>query len=432
MTTLTLSQHVIADKDKHVQLPSGEWAIRTAAQIAAGDSFSIDAFGRWRVSDPYTIFDSKMISDKQELYFDEITNGSATATFNPGDASVSLAVAADGDYAIRQTYMRFDYQPAKSQRLFFTGILGSPVANTETRIGYFNTNFVAPYTESRDGLYFGVDDVGMYVAVSHAGVETKIHQANWSHDKFDGTGPSGITLNLDVVQIMTIGFEWLGVGRVRFGFVVNGIIYYVHDQNHANITGETTVYMSSPNHSVRYEIYSTGGAKSITQICSSVQAEGGVDPSGITRNVSNGITTIARTTTAGALILFRLKQTHSCTTVTPESFSTMCTSNNASNYQYSVILNPVVAGTALTWIPVPNSAIEYAVAVADNTISGGLSLLSGYASGQSPSVILPTNLILNPGVSLDGTADIFCLAVRTVTGSDSFLGSFNIREVTCG
>lgn len=29
MTTLTLSQHIIADKDKHVQLPTGEWAIRT-------------------------------------------------------------------------------------------------------------------------------------------------------------------------------------------------------------------------------------------------------------------------------------------------------------------------------------------------------------------------------------------------------------------
>lgn len=402
------------------------------AKTLPADSFRIDAFGRERVSEPHTIFDSKMVTDDQPLFYDEIINGTATAEFIPGDAAVNMTVLADGDYAIRQTFMRFDYQPAKSQRIFLTGILGAPVLNTESRIGYFNTDFTAPYTGSRDGLYFGVDGTELYVAISHNGVENRIPQSEWNVDKLDGTGESGITIDLESVQIFTMDFEWLGVGRVRYGFVIDGLIYYCHYENHANVAGETTVYMSSPNHSVRYEVYSTGGEKHIKHICASVQSEGGVEPSGVTRSISRGISTVARTTDLGGLIFFRLKQTSACTTVAPDNFSTLCTSNNAANYRYSMILNPTIAGDALTWIPVANSAIEYALASANNLVSNGEELITGYASGDTPGVFLSTQLIINPGISLNGTQDIFCLAVQTTGGSDNFVGSINLREITCG
>lgn len=38
-----------------------------AVTVSAGDSASVDAFGRWRVSEPQTLFDSKLIFNDSDL-----------------------------------------------------------------------------------------------------------------------------------------------------------------------------------------------------------------------------------------------------------------------------------------------------------------------------------------------------------------------------
>ena len=102
-------------------------------------------------------------------------------------------------------------------------------------------------------------------------------QANWNIDKMDGTGLSGLTLDFSKSQILTFDFEWLGVGCVRVGFVVDGNVFYCHQFNHANnITG---VYMSTPNLPLRYQIENTGSgiASSIECICCAVLSEGEIE-----------------------------------------------------------------------------------------------------------------------------------------------------------
>ena len=42
-----------------------------------------------------------------------------------------------------------------------------------------------------------------------------------------------------------IDYEWLGVGRIRFGLAIGAGIIYVHEINYAN--SQSGVYMSSPN-----------------------------------------------------------------------------------------------------------------------------------------------------------------------------------------
>jgi len=400
--------------------------------IKADDSFSIDAFGRWRVSEPYTIFDSKMVNDKQPLYYDEVTSGTGAATHDTNEASVTMSVSTTGDYVIRQSFMRFNYQPGKSQQIFLTGIVKEPVANTESRIGYFNTSTTAPYTANRDGIYFGQDGTNNYVAISFNGTENKITQANWNIDPMDGTGPSGKTADFDRVQIFFIDFEWLGVGRVRTGLVIDGKIFYIHEFNHANEPGQTTVYMQSPNHSVRYEAYSTGGSISMKQICASVASEGGVEASGVTRGITTGGAEVTVGTAIEGVLFYRLNQNTPCTTLVLDNFSAIDISNNAGNFEYYLILNPTIAGTTLTWNLETNSAIDVALGNGDNTLTGGTILLTGFATGDVPSVTIPSNLVINPGVSIDGTFDIVAIAVRMISGSDDFEAAANIREVTCG
>ena len=401
-------------------------------KVSVGDRSLIDMFGRFRVSEPFTVFDSKMISDKQPLFYDEVTNGTGSATYNTADASVSMEVSANGDYSIRQTFMRFNYQPGKSQLILTTGILGSPVANTESKIGYFNTSTASPYTANEDGIYWGSDGSSVYVARSKNGVQTKVNQADFNFDTLDGNGPSGITMDWDLPQIMGCSFEWLGVGSIWMFVFVDALAVPVHRFDYANETGSTGVYMSSPNHSIRYEVRSTGGTKTIKQICSSVMSEGGFDPSGVTRSVDNVITPVVCGTTTEGILFFRLNSARPCTTVEIDGISILNTTNNASNYRWSIIRNPTIAGTAPTYSNVSNSAIDFAPGAGNNTLTNGQVFLSGYNAGSIASLQVPVRTILNAGISIAGTQDVFALAVQTFSGTDSFVGAFNLREITCG
>ena len=66
----------------------------------------------------------------------------------------------------------------------------------------------------------------------------EIAQSDWNTDKLDGTGPSGIILDESKAQILWWDFEWLGVGTVRCGFVIDGLFRTCHVFNHAIVTGK--------------------------------------------------------------------------------------------------------------------------------------------------------------------------------------------------
>lgn len=229
-----------------------------------GDTPAIDAFDRLRVSHPYTIFDSKQLWDDQPLFFDENLGGSATSTHSTVHARVQLAVTASAsDYAIRQTKQRFNYQPGKSTLILLT-FLATQETGITKRIGFFDGTggtFMTP----NDGIFFEVNDTTCSWNIAKNGSTTETAtQANWNYDPMDGTGPSGVTLDLDAIQIAIIDFEYLGVGRVRTGFVIDGIIRYVHYFNHSNDSTFTTVYMSSPNQPIRYDIQSDTNRSGMT------------------------------------------------------------------------------------------------------------------------------------------------------------------------
>ena len=235
---------------------------------------TVDAFGRLRVSSPYTIFDSqnRYLKDPQ---FDEALTGSGTATFLANESAVEMEVtAASGDEVVRQTKRVFPYQPGKSLLVLATFTMAAGEENLRQRVGYFNAD---------NGVFFQQDDdvlsfvVRTYTGGSASDART-ITQANWNTDKLDGTGPSGVTLDETKTQILFMDFEWLGVGSVRCGFVIDGQYLVAHVFHNANSL--TEVYMQTAILPIRYEITTTGaiaGAKSMKQICSSVVSEGGYE-----------------------------------------------------------------------------------------------------------------------------------------------------------
>lgn len=411
--------------------------IQNNRSLITYESEVVDLAGRISTSEPYNIFESKMVNDKQPLYWDEVVNGTATSTHNLGEASVSMAVLASGDYVIRQTKMRFGYQASKVQEVFLTGVPTEPVANTEMKYGYFNTSTVSPYTADADGIYFGHDGTDKYVAISRDGTEhTKKIQTEWNLDTMNGSGPSGKTFNWDENQLLYIQFLWLGIDTVRWGCKIDGELIWFHQENMENggnaSFGSTGAYMATPNHSLRMEVRSTGGTITAKQICGAVNSLGGVEPAGVTRAVDNGITSVTCGTALEGILFFRVNANRPCTPLDLSFFSILNSSNNASNYRWAIVLNPTIGGTAPTFTQEANSAIDSAVGNGGNNLTGGTILESGYASGDVPSLSIPSGLLIRVGIDIDGTQDVFALAIQTFSGTDSFVGSLNILEQTCG
>ena len=397
-----------------------------------GDTPSIDAFDRLRVSNAITIFDSKQLHDKQPLFWDEVIGSGATSIHSTVNAATRMTVNANAaDYVIRQTKQRFNYQPGKSQLILFT-FYGQQESGLTKRVGLFDGTGVNNLTPN-NGIFFETDgDISWNIAKNGTITEEK-NQESWNYDKLDGTGPSGETLDMDATQIGIIDYEWLGVGRVRVGFVIDGIIRYCHYFNHSNDPTFTSVYMSTPNLPLRYSIQTDGTAGgSFDHICSTVMSEGGVEETGVLRSVNTGTTHVDAdaANTTYAVVGIKLKSDYIDVTVLPEFFSMM--SETADDFRWTLHLNPTVSGT-FTYSDIENSAIQGAVGATANVITDdGLVIDSGFAatsfnSGGGADRKFVTALRM--GSTIDGTIDEIVLSVTPLTAGADIQGSLTFREL---
>ncbi len=247
-----------------------------AGEVIGGGS--LDAFNRQRVSEPFTLFDIVNQYNESPLFWDTALVGAGAITHLPNESSVRMDVGtASGDSVVRQSKGYIRYQPGKSQMVMLTGLLGSGQENQVKNIGYF---------DSENGIFFQLTDAGIGIVkrtfVSGSAVDTRVNQANWNIDLMNGLGVSGHTLDVTKVQIFVIDLEWLGVGSVRVGFVIDGTLHYVHSFHHANHID--SVYMTTANLPIRYEITNTGiaVASSIKQVCAMVASEGGRQDTNVT------------------------------------------------------------------------------------------------------------------------------------------------------
>jgi len=111
-----------------------------------------DAFGRLRVSEPFTVFDGKQINDNLPLFWDdqEVSGSGTSSTYSMANARSRLAVSAStAGKRVRQTFMRFNYQPGKSQLVFMTGGLGAANGGITEDIGIGDDD---------NGLFFRHED----------------------------------------------------------------------------------------------------------------------------------------------------------------------------------------------------------------------------------------------------------------------------------
>jgi hypothetical protein len=397
-------------------------------RLTPGGSLT-DAFGRLRISAPFTIFDSQYRYGDNDKW-DTLTATNGTATYVAAENVMELAVTNEsGSKVVRETRRVMPYQPGKSLLVLTSFCLGTLKSNLRQRVGYFGAN---------DGIYLEADGENVSLNIRSRSLNTTLTapRAEWNGDKFDGTGYSGRTIDFSKTQIFWMDIEWLGVGDVRCGFIVDGQLIVAHAFHNDNI--RTTTYMSTACLPVRYEIENlaatSGPTTKMKQICSTVISEGGYEPItkqwAATRTAPIPSTTVA--TGYAPVVSIRLKNGYTDSIVLPSQVHITGTGNGAI-YEYALIRNAsTITGGSWTTHTVSGSVLEYNVTA--TSMTGGVVEESGlFESSNRARQTINENLKYafeqQLGRTIGGTSDTFTLGVRhLLTGGDVY-GTLNWNSV---
>lgn len=418
-----------------------------------------DEFYRLRIGAPVQLFDDKFYVSKSELLFDEITATGGTAILSvPNPTIVCNVGAAVGSRVVRQTRQYFPYQPGKAFEVLLTGVLETSGGKEgiTSRIGLFDDSSDKTVgTLSGDGFFFQLSGTTLSV-VRRASIpappqtDTVVEQKDWNLDTFDGTGASGITLDPSARQIFFINMEWLGVGSVTMGFVIDGLIWPCHRWLHANqALDDSKLYPYSTRGSlpVRYEIRSTGAnTGTLNQICSSVVSNGGFEPRGRKFfTASNGVTQIEVKDTEIPLLSIRLATTafpeRNRVTLNPSSLHLVTTTGGNMKYAVYRFLAPS-AGSPLTgasWTAIdngaginPGSAAEFDVSATAVDLSGTFTyakVAEGYYSNDADESFQDLEGQLLCIADIAGNSDIIVItAVRLTGGTEDTFAALSWQE----
>ena len=372
---------------------------------------STDAFGRLRTSVPYTIFDSHHRYEDNGRWNSSTANG-GTVAHNTFESSILMSVTGAGSRVYRETKRVFSYQPGKSLFILNSFVFAPEAEGLRQRVGLFGAS---------NGIFLENDGTGNYFVLrtNVSGTPSdanKVAQEDWNVDKFDGTGPSGFILDTSKANLLWMDIEWLGVGDVRVGFVINGKFHLAHQFHNTNAI--TSVYMTTATLPIRYEIENVTATASATmkQICSTVMSEGGYEKK-VARKVFTRDTNVSASTSAYTPIAaMRLNSNRLDSVIMPESFQIL--SEGAADFEIVVIINPTTLtnATSLTWTQQGN--IDYCINA--TALTGGTIRYHQYlsASNQSGGAVNTTgdyNWDTQIGRnSFTSTSDVWVLAAKSL------------------
>ena len=422
---------------------TGTIGIQTGTGIVINpDTTAFDAFGRQRISEPFTLGDYKHLYAIDPNFLDSYSGAGSTVSYIPNQAAARLQTGIGSTaFCIHQTKFYHHYQPGKSQLIFSSFNFYAPQQNATKRTGYFDDRdgiFLEQVgLSTSDGINAGIGTYNWVIRTFTSGIatETRIPQSQWNKDKCDGTGASGFNADFTKTQLAFIDFQWLGVGRVRCGFAHDGKLITAHEFLHSN--NAPKVYISNPNLPVRCEVRNTavGVGASFDQICSTVASEGGYVESGVdfayTMETTRSVPTPGGTELP--LVAIRLKNNFQGY---PNRISVRL--NNISLYAetnsivYKIVKLPSTAYIGLTtlgsgtiWTSASvNSGVEYCTNA--TVYNDGDVFASGYVpSGASQNSLSPVasgsltsakkNIIVQ---NIDSTnSEIYAIIVRTISTS---------------
>ena len=352
----------------------------------AAQSAYVDAFGRQRISNPFTLADYSHVYGEETELLIKTSGNNSYINFDITKARAVLVIGTGvNDYTIHQSRMYHHYMPGKSQLTFESFNFGAARSGTNKRIGLF---------DDYNGIFFQQSGDGELSLVLRSNVSGSVQneiisQNNWNTDKCNGSGSSNFNLDPTKTQLFTADFQWLGVGRVRAGFVHNGNAVIAHEFYNSN--NKDSVYWSNPNLPIRCELRNYASGVGITgsmdQICATVISEGGYNEAGIDFSARNTIARSVATTSQLPLVAIALKTGYygkPNRSVVRPNMSNVYTADNAITYElWRIPSTGQIIGGA--WVSANNeSVIQYNISATSVNFTSGMLIDAGYciAGGQ--------------------------------------------------
>lgn len=391
----------------------------------SGDSSVIDPAQRIRISTPVPLFFIQQTYDNNPLSLEAFNTGTGVApSFDSNTRVSSITVNAGTGTSGFQSFQKTPYQPGKGVIILISANMGTGVANVTKDIGYFSSN---------NGLFFRQNgtsglQVGVRTNTSGVPVDTLISRAAWNVDKFDGTGPSTLTLDETKIQLFVIDFLYLGSGRVRFGFNIGGITFYAHYIQTANVgTLPFIQHATLPFQALVTSTVSVAAA-TLTFKCVSIDSEGQYSilprsifstPQTATVAVANGART--HIISIRPKTIFKGLSNIAALFVTELNIS----NNGTATCFYEVVLGANFS-VAPTWADVDTnySASEYATGGTYNNLTNGYVIASGYvASLGTQKETKEIKLPLPYNITLDRSGAVRSLGTLTILGTGNGVGA---------
>lgn len=398
-------------------------------QITLAPTSQLDAFGRLRVSQPQTLFDSQQRFGLDKSFVSNTASGGSISFISTQSSANLTVTSTNGSYAARESRYVFKYQPGKSQISLLTFVM-APISsgNLRQQVGYYGQDN-GYFLQLSDQLYI-CERSNSTGTITHSNVA----QSSWNGDKLNGSGTSGITLDMTKSQIFFIDIEWLGVGSVRCGFILNGQFIVAHTFHHANIV--SMAYITTACLPIRYEIQTIGVSapvtSNLTQICSTVASEGGyTEP----LNLYSNVVTISGTYTSWTpLISMRLVPTRLDAISNMRQVDIVLTGSGTT--QWALWTQSNVSGATFT-SPPNNSSIQIAQGASAGTLNveSSWQLASGLITNGVGTATTGTLLELQNYFSQIGrdsfskTSDTMTLAVISQSGSPAGYALLSWQEL---
>ncbi len=228
-------------------------------------------FGLMMTGQPQTIKDYRFAYNEQaSLFYDQETVGATIAYDSDPGVILLTNPTTTGALASRSSHFYHPYIPGTGTCVEMSMVIGDAgKTNVARRWGLFDDD---------NGVFWELNGTTLSVVIRSDStgsiVEDSVSQASFSDDKLDGSDSLNFTLDVTAGNIYWVDYQWLGVGRVRFGIVEpNGSRVLVHTFKNANSSADIP-YMRTGTLPIRVEQENTGTAGSTSEfrwICASVK-----------------------------------------------------------------------------------------------------------------------------------------------------------------
>jgi hypothetical protein len=403
--------------------------------VSFADSANLDAFSKLRVSSAYSLLSVQSQYNTQPFLMEYGATGTGVAgVFSTNTRMVAISCTAGTGTSFGQSYQYAPYQPGRSTFVAITGLLDAAVANAVVDVGFFDLlNGIIYRQNGTSGLQFI-----RRTSTSGSVVDNTVNQSAWNLDKLDGTGASGITLDASKVFILIIDLQFLGMGRIRVGFDIGGVIVYAHEFLNANII--TVPYMQQATLPMQMLITATatGSTKTCYFKCCCVDSEGGISDDVLLPFSTPEVTMTAGNGTRTHVVSIRPKTTFNGlpnrTTFAIDSINILVTGTNP--VLIELCMGQAITGASYADINTSHSAFEYGT----GTISGspiaviGSTYSSGAGGGSNPPQSITRSLINKYPITLDRAGAVrangtISIVATGIGGTSAMRCVVNTKEV---